>query len=120
MSNEKRNEQVDAYLENLDPERRAALTELRSLVLRTVPDAPETVKYRMPTYEYEGGMLCAFASQKHYMSLYMDTELVEKHRKELTELNIGKSCIRFKKLEKLPLDAVRIMLRETAQRGENA
>jgi uncharacterized protein YdhG (YjbR/CyaY superfamily) len=109
---------VDEYLENLVPERRAALTEVRKLVRTTVPYAEETLKYRMPTYEYADGALCAFASQKQYMSLYMDTELVEKHREELAGLDVGKSCIRFRKLEKLPLDTVRTILQETvAKRG---
>jgi uncharacterized protein YdhG (YjbR/CyaY superfamily) len=114
-----RNPAVDEYMEKLAPERRAALVEVRSLILEAVPDAVESMKYRMPTYEYEGGGLCAFASQKHYMSLYMDTELVEKHRQELAGLDIGKSCIRFRKLEKLPLDTVTVILRETVQRRKN-
>ena len=110
---ENRTREVDTYLDSLEPERRAALEELRSLVLEEVPAATETMKYRMPTYESEDGVLCAFASQKHYMSLYMDTGLVEKHRAELAGLDVGKSCIRFRKLEKLPLGMVRTILRET-------
>ena len=110
--------QVDDYMVELEPTRRAALDEVRALILETVPDAKETLKYRMPTYEYRGGVLCAFASQKQYMSLYMDTELVAKHRAELAGLNVGKSCIRFRKLEKLPLATVRIILEETLQRPE--
>lgn len=105
--------EVDTYLDSLEPERRVALEELRALVLEEVPAATETMKYRMPTYEYEGGVLCAFASQKHYMSLYMDIGLVEKHRAELAGLDVGKSCIRFRKLEKLPLGTVTTILRET-------
>jgi uncharacterized protein YdhG (YjbR/CyaY superfamily) len=107
--------QIDAYLENLEPKRQVALTELRSLVLETVPGAVESMKYRMPTYEYEAEVLCSFASQKHYMSLYMDTGIVEKHREALTHLSVGKSCIRFRTLDKLPLDTVRQMLEETVR-----
>lgn len=108
--------QVDAYLEKLEPDRRATLTQLRSLVLKTVPGAVEGMKYRMPTYEYEGGVICAFASQKHYMSLYLVPDLVEKYRTELSELDVGKSCVRFRKLEKLPLDTVGVILEETVQK----
>jgi uncharacterized protein YdhG (YjbR/CyaY superfamily) len=104
---------VDAYLEGLEPERRDWLSQLRSMVFDVVPEAVETMKYRMPTYEYEGSVLCAFASQKHYVSLYMDTGLVELHRDELAGLDVGKSCIRFRRLEKLPLDTVRAILLET-------
>ena len=109
----RKTQKVDEYLGSLHPERRAALTELRSLVLETMPDAVETMRYRMPTYEYRGRVLCSFACQKRYMSLYMDPKLVENHREELVGLNVGKSCIRFRKLEQLPLDAVRTMMRET-------
>jgi uncharacterized protein YdhG (YjbR/CyaY superfamily) len=108
-----RSQEVDAYLSGLEPNRREALSEIRKLVLDLVPDAVETMKYRMPTYEYEGGVLCAFASQKQYMSLYMDTGLVEQHRADLDGLSVGKSCIRFRRLDKLPLETVRTMLRET-------
>ena len=104
---------VDAYMESLEPKRRAALAEVRKVINEVVPQAAETMKYRMPTYEVEGQSLCAFASQKQYMSLYMDVSLVEEHREELAGLNLGKSCIRFTKLEKLPLDTVRTILAET-------
>ena len=108
-----RSQEVDAYLSGLDPDRREALSELRELVLDEVPDAVETMKYRMPTYEYQDGVLCAFASQKQYMSLYMDSGLVEQHRADLDGLSVGKSCIRFRRLDKLPLGTFRAMLRET-------
>jgi uncharacterized protein YdhG (YjbR/CyaY superfamily) len=107
---------VDAYLDGLPPDRRAALAALRALVRGTVPDAVEMIKYKMPAYEYEGGTLCTFASQKHYMSLYMDVDVVAEHEEDLAHLDVGKSCIRFRKLESLPLDTVRRMLLETVDR----
>ena len=103
---------VDAYLAGLEPGRRAALEQLRALVFATAPDAIKTMRYRLPTYELDG-VLCSFASQKHYMSLYMDVRLVEKHKAELEHLDVGKSCIRFKRIEDLPLDTVRQILVET-------
>jgi len=112
----KKNKDVDAYLEGLTPERKEALEQLRELIFTTVPDAEESMKYNMPTYDYAGEGLCAFASQKQYMSLYMDVDLVEEHTDELSHLNVGKSCIRFTKLEKLPLDTVEQILKETVAR----
>jgi uncharacterized protein YdhG (YjbR/CyaY superfamily) len=105
--------EVTKYLEESSPERRAALTRLRSLIFEVVPDAVETMKYRMPTYEYRGHVLCAFASQKRYMSVYLDTEVVRAHREELEGLSVGKSCVRFKRQEQLPWDTIRAMLAET-------
>jgi uncharacterized protein YdhG (YjbR/CyaY superfamily) len=74
----------------------------------------------MPTYEYGDDVLCAFASQKRYMSLYMDTGIVEKHREELTGLSIGKSCIRFRNMDQLPLGTIKRMLDETVQTRKTA
>ena len=104
---------VDAYLEVLAPDRREALAVLRSLVREVVPEAEETMRYGMPTYEKDGSVVCSFASQKRYLSLYMDVGRVEAHRDRLAGLDVGKSCIRFKSLEQLPLDTVRTILRET-------
>jgi uncharacterized protein YdhG (YjbR/CyaY superfamily) len=108
-------DEVDQYLEKLDPRRRAALAQIRSLILKTVPVAVETMQYKMPTYGYGEAILCAFASQKHYMSLYLETRIMDRHREQLQHLDLGKSCIRFKKVEQLPLDTIRIMLEETVQ-----
>lgn len=107
--------QVEQYLEHLDGPRRAALTGVRALILEVVPDAVESMKYRMPTYEYGGAMLCAFASQKRYMSLYVEPPILDGHREELGHLDLGKSCIRFKRIEQLPLATVSAILQETVQ-----
>ena len=114
-----RNPQVDEYLENLEPKRREALTELRSLILETAPQAQEAMMYRMPTYHLGDAILCAFASQKQYMSLYVETDLVEKHRDGLVGLSVGKSCIRFRRLEQMPKEVARMILTETVERLAN-
>lgn len=113
-------QEVDLYLQGLDPERRVSLAKLRALVLETVPRAAETMKYRMPTYQHQDDVLCAFASQKRYMSLYMDTAVVEKHREEFKHLSVGKGCIRFKTIQQLPLDTIKRMLSETVETWESA
>lgn len=111
-------ETVDEYIEEQTPERGETLTELRALIKDTVPGVEETMQYRMPTYEYRSGVLCALASQKQYLSLYVEVEMLNQYRDELEHLNLGKSCIRFRKLDDLPLDVVRAILASTADRLE--
>lgn len=106
---------MDQYLKSLEPARQAPLTEERDLILGAVPDTVETMRYRMPTYDYAGEMPCAFGSQKRYMSLYMDTEIVARNKPELSHLSLGKSCIRFKKIEELPPETIKVMLEETVR-----
>jgi len=110
-----RSKQVDQYLAKLNPERREALSLLRSLILHTAPDAVESMKYKMPTYLYGEAVLCAFASQKHYMSLYVEPRTLDSRREELRHLNLGKSCVRFKHIDQLPLEIVRTILAETVK-----
>jgi uncharacterized protein YdhG (YjbR/CyaY superfamily) len=107
---------VDKYVQSLEPARATALIRLRDMILRVAPDVTETMKYRMPTYEVGPGILCAMASQKQYMSLYVEVEILDQYRDRFAHLNLGKSCIRFRNIESLPLDTVRIILAETVAR----
>ncbi len=109
------NREVDTYIQALPSDRAAALTALRILVRDALLEARETMRYRMPTYEMDE-VVCSFASQKHYMSLYLDTGLVEEHRKQLGKLDVGKSCVRFKRLTDLPLEVVRQILVRTVEK----
>ena len=105
---------VDTYIASLDESPKSSLQQLRRIILETVPGAEETMQYNMPYYDYHG-MLCAFASQKRYMSFYLlNDEIVEKNRHLLAELNVGKGCIRFKDISKLPEPTIRVMLQEAA------
>ena len=107
---------VDEYIEGVPEKRREAIARIRSTILETVPEAEESMRYGMPTYDAEGDFLAALASQKHYMSLYMHSAVVAAHDDDLSHLNVGKSCIRFTKLEKLPLDVIGEMLVETVEK----
>jgi uncharacterized protein YdhG (YjbR/CyaY superfamily) len=118
---------VDAYLAELDPERRDAITEVRSLILKRLPDGyQEAMQYGMisyvipletypKTYNKLPLQYAALASQKNYMSLYLmnvygdeDTQhwFVEEYEKSGKKLDMGKSCVRFKTLDDLPMELI--------------
>ncbi|MCB8985262.1 MAG: DUF1801 domain-containing protein [Ardenticatenaceae bacterium] len=104
---------VDDYLQSLPPERRAALETLRSWIAETLPDAREVIAYNMPGVAQDD-LICSFKSQKNYLSLYMDVEVVAAHQAELAHLNCGKSCLRFRRIDQLPEGTIKQMLAETA------
>ena len=67
---------ISEYLEELPPDRRAALSELRTLIHRVAPKTVEAMKYGLPSF----GELCALASQKNYMALCVcESDLVKTH-----------------------------------------
>ena len=110
-----KSEAVDAYMERLPPGRRDPLAKLRELVREVAPRATEGIEYKMPTYKIGYHYVAGFASQKQYMSLYVDTDAVERHKDALSlrGVNLGKGCIRFRRLEALPLDVVREVVAES-------
>ncbi|OAI41804.1 hypothetical protein AYO40_07015 [Planctomycetaceae bacterium SCGC AG-212-D15] len=108
-----------AYLKELPDDRRRALTKLRTLIRKLAPDAEEHMTYGMPGYAVGKNQFCGLAAQKGYMALYIcPSEVVDPHRTVLAKLNCGKGCIRFKKLDDLPLSAVTAMVKEAYRRSK--
>jgi uncharacterized protein YdeI (YjbR/CyaY-like superfamily) len=61
----RRDERVDAYIEQAAPFAQPILRHLRDLVHRASPDVTETIKWGAPAYEYKG-ILAIMASMKHH------------------------------------------------------
>ena len=118
---------VQQYLDELPDDRRCAIEAVRSVVLKNLPKGYEEamnwgmITYQVPlethpdTYNGQPLMYAALASQKNHMavyltSIYMDDAkrdwFYEAYRATGKRLDVGKSCIRFRKLENLPLDLV--------------
>lgn len=118
---------VEEYLNSLPDDRRAAIEEVRETILANLPDGyVETmnwgmISYEVPlerypdTYNKQPLGLAALASQKNYMALYlMDVytdearaeAFKERYRATGKKLDMGRSCVRFKKLDDLPLDLI--------------
>jgi hypothetical protein len=117
----------DAYLAALPDDRRAAISAVRERILANLPDGyVEEVRWGMLSYEvpferypdtYNGQPLsyASLASQKRYMSLYLmgiygdqgNKAWFEQATQDLgAKLDIGRSCVRFKAIEDLPLELV--------------
>lgn len=60
-----RDKRVDAYIAKAPEFARPILTELRARVHAACPDVVETIKWRMPSYEYEGILAGMAAFKKH-------------------------------------------------------
>jgi uncharacterized protein YdhG (YjbR/CyaY superfamily) len=100
---------IGDYLAELPRDRREALSALRALIHRVAPKTVEAMQYGLPAF----GDLCALASQKNYMALYVcESDVVKAHLAGLGKVSCGKGCIRFKRLTDLNLDVLERILRE--------
>ena len=121
---------VKEYLDSLPEERRKAIRRVRAAVNKGLSKGyKEGIQYGMigwavPHSVYPAGYHCdpkqpvpfaALASQKNYMSLYLMCIYGDEKQRKWFEgawkktglkLDMGKSCIRFKKVEDLPLDLI--------------
>ncbi len=118
---------ADAYLAKLPADRRAALAAIRTTINANLPAGyEEGVQFGMiswfvplsrypDTHNKQPLCLAALASQKHHMAIYLMT--VCGHAPTLSwfkkayiaagkQLEMGKSCVRFKKLEHIPLEVI--------------
>jgi uncharacterized protein YdhG (YjbR/CyaY superfamily) len=97
---------VDTYLTEVPAERQAVLAAIRQLCREILPDHEETMAYGMPSYKKDGVVEIAFASQKHYISIYgLVSGVFEAHRDAFAGASIGKGCIRYSRPEKVDLAA---------------
>jgi len=115
----------EEMIAGLPPDRAAAISRVREVILANLPPGyVESMQYGMIGYgiplerypdTYNGQPLgyAALANQKNHMSLYLmsvygnpDEERWFKQRYAQTgkKLDMGKACLRFKRLEDLPLD----------------
>ncbi len=124
-------ESVDQYLADLPADRRQILVPIRQVILKNLQDGfVESMTMRMPTYEIPLStfsktynkkplMYCAIAAQKNHNAIYLcsvysDEAMLKKlqdgYQMAGLKLNMGKSCIRFKKLEEVPLDVIGVII----------
>ncbi len=115
------------YIDALEPDRKAAIEAVRKTILANLPEGyDEVIRWGMITYEvpletcpdtYNGQplMLAALASQKRHMAVYLTglytvealkDRIVTEWRSRGTKLDMGKSCIRFKRLDQLEVELV--------------
>jgi uncharacterized protein YdhG (YjbR/CyaY superfamily) len=118
---------VDLYLESLPEDRRRQIEEVRNVILDNLPQGFEEamnwgmISYQVPlerypdTYNGQPLMYAALASQKNHMAVYLTSvytdegsraEFEAAYRATGKKMDVGKSCVRFKKLEDLPLELV--------------
>ena len=98
----KTDKRVDAYIGSAAEFAQPILRHLREVVHATCPEVEETIKWRMPTFMYAGGMLCGIAAFKQHCALgFWKSELIVPAGKLDNEQAMGQFG-RITRLSELP------------------
>jgi uncharacterized protein YdhG (YjbR/CyaY superfamily) len=97
----------DDYLAATPEPARTTLQELRGTIRAAVPEATETIMYRMPTFRYQGKALVALAAAKGHCSLHLMGYIPAELEADLEKYDTGKGTIRFPVDKPLPAALVR-------------
>ena len=125
---------IKDYTNSLASDRKTTITQLINVIEQNIPKGFEKVmNYGMPSFViphsiYPNGYHCdttlplpfiGVSNQKssislHHMGLYADPELLNWFKSEYpkhsnTKLDMGKSCIRFKKFNEIPYELIGIL-----------
>ena len=91
-----RNKDVTAYIAAFPAPARAALTRVRGIIRRAVPEAEEMISYQIPAYKLHRRPVLFFAAWKEHYSLYpSNARLVAAFKDQLSKYEISKGTIRF-------------------------
>lgn len=128
---------IEEYLSSLPEERKPSFLKLRETILNNIPKGfTEELSYGMlgylvPHSIYPEGYHCNpklplpfinIASQKNFIALYhmgiyakpdlLDWFVTEYPKHSKQKLDMGKSCIRFKKMDEIPFDLIAELLQK--------
>jgi len=121
---------VKEYLAMLTPDRKKQIEFLHKFIQKSVPKLKPVFAYNMLGYgsfkykNYKKQIIdwpiIALASQKNYMSVYVcavtdGKYIAETYKKELGKVSVGRSCIRFKRLEDLDLKVLSKVIKLAAK-----
>ena len=118
---------VEQYISELPSERKEVIEKVRQTILQNLPEGYEEtmnwgmICYEVPlktypnTYNKKPLMYAAMASQKNHMAVYLSGIYIsEKEREDFEKayratgkrFDVGKSCVRFRQLDDLPLELI--------------
>lgn len=111
---------IDAYIRSLDPDKQANIVELRRIIGQVVPEALESIKYGMPTFELHGNLV-HFAAFKNHYSFFPGSVAIEAFQNDLVNYEISKGTIRFQLDQPIPTELIqRIVAFRVQQNVEKA
>lgn len=94
-------EEVKKYIDLFELSTRQKLIELREILIEVLPEATETISYKMPAFK-QGKVLLYYAGYKNHIGFYPTPQPIEQFKDKLTKYSWSKGAIQFQLDKPLP------------------
>jgi uncharacterized protein YdhG (YjbR/CyaY superfamily) len=119
VSPESGKEDVDAYLARVPEPARTTLEKMRATIRAAAPkEATEAISYKIPSFQYRGGLVWYAAFKNHCSFFPMDHSLEDEFREEVKKYKTSKGTIQFPVDKPLPKALVTRIVKTRAALNE--
>lgn len=96
---------IDQYIASFPKETQELLFQMRKAIQNAAPEATESIKYGMPTFELKGNLV-HFSSNKNHIGFYPSPSGLLAFEKEVSNYKNSKGAVQFPYTKPLPLELV--------------
>ncbi len=101
---------IDDYIISQPEEVRERLEQIRQAIIKSAPEAEESISYGMPTFKFNGPLVY-FAAYKNHIGFYSLPSAHRVFQKELVGYKQGKGSVQFPLDKPLPLTLIKKMIK---------
>lgn len=109
---------IDEYIAIFPPSTQNLLTQIRQLISKAAPNATESIKYAMPTFEYFGNLV-HFAAYKNHVGFYPSPSGLKAFKNEIDAYVNSKGAVQFPLNKPLPLSLISKIVKYRVIENEN-
>lgn len=107
---------IDQYIDQQSEKVQPRLRKIRDKIAKTIPEAQESISYRMPLFKYNG-MIAYFAAFKNHYSIFVSPEVLNAFKPRLAEYELSKSGIKIPISKPVPEKLLAEIVRYAAERN---
>jgi uncharacterized protein YdhG (YjbR/CyaY superfamily) len=100
-------QEVNTYISQFPSNVQEILGKIRELIIKTIPNATETISYGIPTYKLSGKPVVYFAGYKNHIGFYATPTGHEAFAKELSKYKEGRGSVQFPLNEPMPFELIK-------------
>ena len=109
---------IDEYIAIFPPSTQNLLTQIRQLISKAAPNATESIKYAMPTFEYFGNLV-HFAAYNNHVGFYPSPSALKAFKNEIDAYVNSKGAVQFPLNKPLPLSLISKIVKYRVIENEN-